>query len=206
MAGVRAFVVAAAGALAMLALGLPFAGERAATGPDAAVASWAELLPRPLSSALVLPTEPPVILAVIAIVALFLGTRRDWTGVTLIVAAPSIAVALNSLVLKPLFGRYYADHLAYPSGHTVSLATVVVVLALLAPRRRTKAWVAAAGVLLVTAAGLGMAGLGYHYATDVLGGALWAVAVGTSTAGLLARHGRRGGGVSGQRGEPADRA
>ncbi|MEU3270857.1 phosphatase PAP2 family protein [Saccharomonospora sp. NPDC006951] len=205
MVPVRALVVAPACTLGMVTLGLAFAGERSATGPDAAFASWAESLPRPLLSALVLPTEPPLILGAIAIVAFCLGTRRRWSGVALIFAAPALAVTLNGLVLKPLFGRYYTDHLAYPSGHTVSLAAAVVVLVLLARRHAAKAGAAAAGVLLVTAAGIGMAGLGYHYATDVLGGALWAVAVTTAIAWGLARYGRRGGGVPRQRREPADR-
>ncbi len=95
----------------------------------------------------------------------------------LAVTGPALAVAVNTWVLKPAFGRYYDDHLAYPSGHTVSLVATVTVVALSVSTTRTRVLTVVVGVVLTGCAAVGMAGLGYHYVTDVVGGAATAVAV-----------------------------
>src|SRR5262245_56386569 len=117
-------IVAGVCALLTLALGLVVAGDHTPSGLDAAVAAAVTGWPRGLLTALVLPTEPYVILPAIAVLVVLF--RSDALFVVL---APALAVAVNTWVLKPLFDRWKGDTLVYPSGHTVSLvATLVVVL------------------------------------------------------------------------------
>ncbi|UJW31330.1 phosphatase PAP2 family protein [Saccharothrix sp. AJ9571] len=171
---------ALAGFAVFLVLGLLFAGDRGFASPDAEIATAVEKTlggNEFLLRVLVLPTEPYVLLPVLALLAVGCGVRRHWTGLALTVLAPAIAVLLSSWVLKPWFGRFYDDHLAYPSGHTVSLVTTLTVVVLLVRAARTALLVAGIGVLLTVGAGIGMIGLHYHYATDVAGGAGLSVAV-----------------------------
>ncbi|QFU91331.1 PAP2 superfamily protein [Amycolatopsis sp. YIM 10] len=169
-------------------LGLLLAGDRGFSAPDARIAGAVENTlggNEFLLRLLVLPTEPYVLLPALALLATACAVRRHWTGLALTLAAPSIAVMLSSWVLKPWFGRYYDDHLAYPSGHTVSLVTTLAVVVLLIRTARTALLVALAGVVLTAGAGIGMIGLHYHYATDVAGGAGLSVAVVPVVAALV---------------------
>ncbi|MBK1788785.1 phosphatase PAP2 family protein [Prauserella sp. ASG 168] len=200
--------VAAACAVVFAVLGVVFAGERTPGAVDGAVANTIEGLADGLLRVFVLPTEPPVLLAVLGVLVAVTVWRRDRAALALVVAAPAVAVSVNTWVLKPAFGRVYDDHLAYPSGHTVSLVAVLTVLAVLARPGPPRAATVVTGVVLTALAGIGMVGLEYHYLSDVLGGAAFAVAATLGLAALVgasARH-RRGGGVAGERGEPADRA
>lgn len=184
--------VAAALLAGTLALGVVFAGQRTASGFDAAAAGVVENWPALLLRVLVLPTEPPVVLAAMTLTALVCALRRRWAAAAFVLAAPALAVAVNTWLLKPAFGRVYDDHLAYPSGHTVSLVSVLTVLAVLA-RGATRAAVAAAGAALTVLAGAGMVGLGYHYLTDVAGGAAFATATALAlSAAPTVRRRRRG--------------
>jgi membrane-associated phospholipid phosphatase len=167
-------VVALACALAALALGLVFAGGRSPSALDSAAASGISGLGHGLLDALVLPTEPYVLLPAIAVIAGICLYRRRKTDALLAVAGPAVAVALNTWVLKPLFDRWKDGTLVYPSGHTVSLVTVLVVLVLLA---RWKTAAAVLGVVLLGCAAVGMIGLGYHYLTDIAGGTFFGTAV-----------------------------
>lgn len=169
-------------------LGLLFAGDRGFSTPDARIAEAVENTlggNEFLLRVLVLPTEPYVLLPALVLLGITCGVRRHWTGLALTVAAPSVAVMLSSWVLKPWFGRYYDDHLAYPSGHTVSLVTTLAVVVLLVRAARTALLVALASVVLTAGAGIGMIGLHYHYATDVAGGAGLSVAVTPLVAALV---------------------
>jgi membrane-associated phospholipid phosphatase len=177
-------VVAVACALATLVLGLVFAGGRSPSALDAAAASGISGLGHGLLYALVLPTEPYVLLPAIAIIAGTCLYRRRKTDALLAVAGPAVAVALNTWVLKPLFDRWKDGTLVYPSGHTVSLVTVLVVLVLLA---RWKAAVAALGVVLLGCAAVGMIGLGFHYLTDIAGGTFFGTAVVTGLRAVTPR-------------------
>ncbi|GAB3478609.1 phosphatase PAP2 family protein [Amycolatopsis cihanbeyliensis] len=166
--------------LLMVLLGVPHAGD---TGPDALDAAVATAVHSAFAGQdallrlLVLPTQPAVLLGVLGVLAVTCVLQRRRTGLALVLLGPALAVAVNTWLLKPLFGRYYDDHLAYPSGHTVSLVAVLTVLALLARPRTATRLVILLGCLLLTAAGIGMIGLRYHYLTDILGGAACAVAV-----------------------------
>ncbi|GAA3531781.1 phosphatase PAP2 family protein [Amycolatopsis ultiminotia] len=174
-------LVAALCALATLVLGLVVA-NRAPGALDTRATDVTGRLSRPLLDVLVLPTEPYLLIPAIALVAgacLFRHRRRD---ALLAVAGPALAVALNTWVLKPLFGRMKDATLAYPSGHTVSLVTVLVVLVLLA---RPKLVTTLVAVFLLCCATIGLVGLGYHYLTDVAGGVCFATFVVTGMRAAL---------------------
>lgn len=161
------------------ALGIAVTGQRVPTGLDAAFEDGVEAMVDEVwvLSVLVAPTEPWAVLAALAIVVGLGVVRRHPGTVVLAVTGPALAVAVNTWVLKPAFGRYYDDHLAYPSGHTVSLVATVTVIALLVRTSRARLLTIACGTLLTGCAAVGMAGLGYHYVTDVAGGAATAVAL-----------------------------
>jgi membrane-associated phospholipid phosphatase len=172
-------------ALATLAMGLYFAGDTGPRGFDTAIKKALDTQlagSHDLLTFLVLSTQPyvlvPVIVLVIA-VCLALGRRRD---ALLAALGPAIAVSANTWILKPWFDRQSIGFgiegtLAYPSGHTVSLVSTLVVLALLARRGLATAVVTAMGAVLLIAATVGMIELGYHYCTDIAGGTFFAVAV-----------------------------
>lgn len=172
--------------LVVLALGLAFAGDHTAGGVDGAAQSAITGWPHGVLRALVLPTEPYVLLPALALLVtwcLYTSRPRDAWFVAL---APAIAVAANTWVLKPLFDRWKGDTLVYPSGHTVSMvSTLVVVLVLAHGRARTTT--AVIGAVLLAGVTVGMIGLGYHYLTDVVGGTFFAVLVVLTVRGLLTR-------------------
>jgi membrane-associated phospholipid phosphatase len=170
----RPTILAVVCGLLALVLGLVFAGDRAPSGIDDAARSAVTGLPHGVLRALVLPTEPYVLLPALALlVAWRLYASRPWDAL-FVVLGPAVAVAVNTWVLKPLFDRWKGDTLVYPSGHTVSMvATLVVVFLLVHGRARTIT--AVVGAVLLIGVTIGMLGLGYHYLTDVVGGTFFAV-------------------------------
>jgi membrane-associated phospholipid phosphatase len=179
-------VLAVVCAVLTLVPGLVFAGDHRGSGSDdaarLAVTGW----PHGVLRVLVLPTEPYVLLPALAlVVAWCLFASRPWDAL-FTAAGPAFAVAANTWVLKPLFDRWKGDTLVYPSGHTVSMvATVAVVCTLTHGLARTIT--AVLGAVLLVAVTIGMLGLGYHYLTDVIGGALFAIAAVLAVRGLLRR-------------------
>lgn len=103
--------------------------------------------------------------------------RRLWALVPVIVVVPIIAVA-STHVLKPVFGRFKGDALAYPSGHTTVMVVVLGMLILAIGVRGWLVWAAAAFAALGI---LGQA-VNYHYFTDTVG----ALLLGTSLVCLAA--------------------
>jgi membrane-associated phospholipid phosphatase len=181
----RPTIIAVVCGLVVLVLGLVFAGDRAPSGIDDAARSAVTGLPHGVLRALVLPTEPYVLLpALVLLVAWRRYASRPWDAL-FVVLGPAVAVAVNTWVLKPLFDRWKGDTLVYPSGHTVSMvATLVVVLLLVHGRARTIT--AVVGAVLLIGVTIGMLGLGYHYLTDVIGGTFFAVFAVLTVRGLLA--------------------
>ena len=160
------------GLLALL-LGLPFAGGTTPGTVDSAFAGAVAHLGPGVLRALVVPTEPYVVIPLgLLAVALCLRAGRRKEAV-LALAAPILALLLTGLLLKPLYDRWKNGTLVYPSGHAVSLVAVLTVLVLVT--RRVLVLVLSAVALLAATAGL--VGMGYHYLTDVAGGTLFAVAV-----------------------------
>jgi membrane-associated phospholipid phosphatase len=167
-------------ALVTCVIGLYYTGD---SGPRAFDTSIKNVLDahladhRELLRFLVLSTQPYVLLPVIVLIVTVcaIGGRRQ--DAVLAALGPAVAVSANTWVLKPLFDRQNEGLLAYPSGHTVSLVSTLAVLTLLARPGATTGIVIAIGALLLTAAGIGMIGLGFHYFTDIVGGTFFAVAV-----------------------------
>ncbi len=177
-------ILAVGGALAALVLGLVFAGDRGASDLDDSVRAAVDGWPHGVLRALVLPTEPYVLLPALALLAAWcLRSARPWDAV-LVVAGPGAALAANTWVLKPLFDRWKGDTLVYPSGHTVSTVATLAVVVLLV-HGRARAGAAVAGAVLLACAAAGMIGLGYHYATDIVGGTCFAVFAVLAVRGLL---------------------
>lgn len=184
---------AAVCAVATLALGLVYAGGSVPGRLDADLKTAIDgrLGGHPtVLDWLVLPTEPylliPAVLLV-AVLSLRLGHRRD---ALLMVLGPLLAVLLNTWVLKPLFDRHYQGVLVYPSGHTVSLVSILTALALLVPAGAATRSVLVLGALGLLSACVGMIGLSYHYFTDIVGGTLFGAAVVLATASVLPRPAR----------------
>ncbi len=108
------------------------------------------------------------LLAATVAVALF---RKLWLLVPLALATPATGL-LSAEALKPLFGRFKGEALAYPSGHTTVMVVALGMLILAAGARRWLVWAA------IVFAALGILGqsVTYHYLTDAVG----AVLLGTS--------------------------
>jgi membrane-associated phospholipid phosphatase len=167
----RSMILAAVCALLTVAFGLVFVGDHAPSRIDTRVDGW----PYGLLRVLVLPTEPYVLLPVLALLVAWCLHRSRPRDAVFVALAPAVAVAANTWVLKPLFDRWKGDTLVYPSGHTVSMvATVVVILVLTRGLARTIT--AVVGAVLLVAVTIGMIGLGYHYLTDIVGGTFFAIA------------------------------
>ncbi|HEX6357912.1 phosphatase PAP2 family protein [Actinophytocola sp.] len=167
-------ILAAVCALLVVALGLVVAGDHTANGVDAAARSAVAGWPHGVLGALVLPTEPHVLVPFLALLAAWcLYASRPWDAL-FVVLGPATAVAANTWLLKPLFDRWKGDTLVYPSGHTVSMvATLAVVFVLANGHARTI--IVVVGAVLLIGVSIGMVGLGYHYLTDIVGGAFFAV-------------------------------
>ncbi|MEV6904372.1 phosphatase PAP2 family protein [Amycolatopsis sp. NPDC051372] len=177
-------LVAVLCALATVALGLVYAGGRSPGALDAGAAQAIAGLGHTTLNVLVLPTEPYVLIPAIVVIAGACLYLRRRTDALLAVAGPALALALNTWVLKPLFDRWKNDILVYPSGHTVSLVTVLVVLVLVA---KPKVVTVVLSVVLLCCAAIGMIGLGYHYLTDIVGGTFFATAVVTGVRAVTPR-------------------
>ncbi|HJQ46307.1 MAG TPA: phosphatase PAP2 family protein [Amycolatopsis sp.] len=130
---------------------------------------------------LLLPTQPYVLIPAVTVMAGACALKRRWDGLALCLLGGIVPVALNTWVLKPLFDRPLHDDLAYPSGHTVSLVSVLTVLVLLVRRLL----VAALAVAVTALAAIGLVGTGYHYPVDVAGGACVAIAAVLTIASAL---------------------
>ena len=97
--------------------------------------------------------------------------RKLWLLVPLALITPAVGM-LSAETLKPVFGRFKGEALAYPSGHTTVMVVALGMLVLAVGARRWLVWGAVVfGVLGI----LGQA-VTYHYFTDAMG----AVLLGTS--------------------------
>jgi membrane-associated phospholipid phosphatase len=123
------------------------------------------------------------LLVTIIIVLACLAVRRLSGAVLAAVSALAVA-GLIEFVLKHVVHETLNGDLVYPSGHTASVfaaATVITVL-LLNPSRRVPRpavtiTVTAILALVSCLVGAAMISLNYHYFTDTIGGAAFAIAV-----------------------------
>lgn len=161
-----------AGAVLTAALPLTFPADDGPSGLDSAVADpIAEVVSPGLAEVLVAPSNAPVVLVLLLSAVGWFAVRRRWWAALTMLVVPELALAINTVVLKPLWDRQMHDYLAYPSGHTVHLVAVATTFACLVTTLTARIAVAALTVLALVAIIPGMVELGYHRPTDVLGGA-----------------------------------
>ncbi|MFC6010632.1 phosphatase PAP2 family protein, partial [Nocardia lasii] len=156
------------GAVVTAAIPLTFAADGGPGALDSVVSEHA--VSPGLARALVLPSDAPVVLALLFAACAWFALRRQWWRAVTMLAVPELALAANTWVLKPLWDRQFHDFLAYPSGHTVHLVAVATTFAYLVNDRLTRIVVAILTVAALIAIIPGMVALGYHRPTDVLGG------------------------------------
>jgi membrane-associated phospholipid phosphatase len=187
-------VLAVPAALAVVVLGVLFAGEHTGAAVDRALAPWlasSTAANWSLAEAIDFAGEPAglaVLVAVLAGTAWLLGRRRV---AALVVLGTGLSITATSAI-KPLAGRTIHEvYLSYPSGHTAS-ATALAMIAVMLCWHRLGPVTAFALLLLAAlvagaAAAWAQAGLVAHYPTDTLGGWCTALAVVPATARLIDR-------------------
>jgi membrane-associated phospholipid phosphatase len=136
---------------------------------------------RGLLQAMLVPTEPVLLVVVVALFVMLAVARRRPRVALLAVAGPLLAVGLNAVVFKPLVDRTINNgNLAYPSGHTTGLVAVLTVLVLATVTSRVPkslmSLVIVAALVITAVAATALVGMKYHYVTDTVGGACLAVA------------------------------
>jgi membrane-associated phospholipid phosphatase len=136
--------------------------------------------------------DPIPVAAMTAALLLACLMARRWRGAVLVAVAVPAAAVLTEFALKPLVGRTLAGALSFPSGHATrvfALATAFAVLLAHPFHPRLPAFVplllALAGLLIASAIGAALVGVGAHYVTDTVGGAAVGTAVVLATALIL---------------------
>lgn len=197
-AQVRAPLVVAAvlSAVALVVLGVRYAGDSVGTSFDLWVRST--VLPphapwRQLAMVIDFTAEP--VGSVLVFTGLVLGFARlgHRRAAVLVVVGTGVSVAMTT-ALKPVVGRTVNDgFLAFPSGHTATATSIALVAMLvLVQRRRLRATVGMlvlAGVTVLAAVAMAWAQVmeNSHYATDTVGGFCTALAVLPPTAWIVDR-------------------
>jgi membrane-associated phospholipid phosphatase len=108
-----------------------------------------------------------------ALLAAFAWSWRDRVGAVIALVAPACAGAITEFIAKPLVDRHHGAGYLYPSGHVTGAAAVAAVVVVLAYRRFGGAAASGAAVgaaVLPVVVGIGVVRLGWHFATDALGG------------------------------------
>ncbi|GAA2539956.1 phosphatase PAP2 family protein [Mycolicibacterium diernhoferi] len=111
----------------------------------------------------------PMVLTLAVAVVIALVRRRPRLAV--VVALCPLVSVMTSRALKQLFGRFKDDDLAYPSGHTTVVLTVLAMLVLAAG---ASLWLVLLTSVWAVIGGLSMATNNLHYLTDNVGSVLLA--------------------------------
>jgi membrane-associated phospholipid phosphatase len=116
--------------------------------------------------------RPPLLAVVALTVVGWALYRRCWRLAALATVSPPAAYLLVQFI-KPMFGRYIGDGLAYPSGHTTVTTVVLGFFVLVAGGALWAVLVASTYVALA------MVGVGstFHFFTDTVGGLLLGTAI-----------------------------
>lgn len=169
-------------AIALVVLGILFAGQSVGAPVDVGIRSYLRSLEQPWHQiALIIDwTGEPVGAAVVLVTLVFLCLRRgNLRMAAFAVAGPGVAVVVTS-GMKPLVDRTINDgFLSFPSGHTASAtAFALVAVFMMVERNPARAWLVAV-IPLLAAATMAWAQvlLNAHYPTDTLGGFCAALAV-----------------------------
>jgi hypothetical protein len=111
-----------------------------------------------------------------AAVVAWVARRNDrWRALACLIGPP-IAAAVNQFALKPLVGRLYVGELSFVSGSVTVIAGISAAWVLAVPSRIRPA-VAVLGCLAVAAMMVAVVALQWHYPTDALVGAWFAIGV-----------------------------
>ncbi|WP_093572681.1 phosphatase PAP2 family protein [Amycolatopsis rubida] len=177
-------VLAALGFLALIALGLRFAGHSVPSAFDAPLLPGPDLVPDPwwyFATAIDFCGEPlGALLILVLVIGGCLLTHRLRTAALAVVGC-GLTVAVTS-VLKPLTGRtIHGSYLSFPSGHTAFATALALTGAYVLAGRsgrvaavaRTLGFALVCGILMAWAE----VGLGAHYPTDTIGGFAAALAI-----------------------------
>lgn len=171
-------IVVALCLLVAVLLPLSFPTGGGPTEADKAITDWIHsTFSTSACHALVTPSDGPVVIGALVFGVVVLLWRKRWRDATFLAIAPELAVGVNEVLLKHLWHRHLHDYLAYPSGHTVQFVAVATGFVLVTRSVRLRLLEVAAIGLLLACAATGMIGLGYHYPTDILGGACTAIAI-----------------------------
>jgi membrane-associated phospholipid phosphatase len=108
-----------------------------------------------------------------AILAAFAGTRDRWRALACLLA-PILAATVNEFWIKPVVGRPYFGELSFTSGSVVVVAGVSAAWVLAVPRM-LRIVAATVGFLAVVMMVFAVVALQWHYPSDALAGALFAV-------------------------------
>lgn len=117
-------------------------------------------------------TDPRVLMVMVVIAVGITLWRRRWRLAAIIALTPQLAVFIER-GLKELFGRHKGAALAYPSGHTVLMVTVLGMVVVAAG---AVLWSRVLAGIFVPLGMLGQA-FTYHYFTDTVGALLFASSV-----------------------------
>lgn len=177
-------VIVVACAAVVIGLGLLFHHQRDGLPLDHAVYGLVYrnfVGERGLLQTMLVPTEPVLLVIVVALFVMLAVARRRPRIALLAVVGPLLAVGLNAVVFKPLVDRTINNgNLAYPSGHTTGLVAVLTVLVLATVTSRVPkslmSLVIVVALAITAVAATALVGLKYHYVTDTVGGACLAVA------------------------------
>jgi membrane-associated phospholipid phosphatase len=115
--------------------------------------------------------------------AVIVYQRDRWRALSCLVA-PSAAVALTELVLKPEIARRYAEVLTFPSGTTTIVSGVVMAFIIAVPRRY-RPEVIVFGAFVVVLECMAVIALQWHFPTDALGGAIFGAGMVLMVDGVL---------------------
>lgn len=186
----RVALTALAGALVTAGLGWRYAGESDAGRADRGLTALLDTqhgVPRVLAQAFAALGGPLPVAVALLVLAPLAWALRGGRGLALVLLGPPTAMVTTSLVLKPIVERTRGGELAFPSGHTTSVASLavacgVLVLGLTAVPRALRLLAVSGLAALVLAVGAGLVVRGYHYPTDTLGALGVATAVVLSTA------------------------
>lgn len=142
---------------------------------------------------------PPTFTLAVPVLAAATAALRKWRLAALAVLGPGLTM-LVAEGGKFVVGRTIDGYLAMPSGHTAGVTTVSLVVAFLVVdlarghALRTAALALAGVTVMAALIGMFMTVLGFHYATDTIGGYCAATAVTLGTAfgidGAFRRWGR----------------
>ncbi len=151
------------------------------------VLGWTQTWPLAAVKAVTFLGTAPVIVAITLVVIALLARSRRWPDAALLIVAAVGAILLSTATkrvvgrVRPVeFFRTYAPPNSYPSGHTLNAASLALAVSFVLWRspldRRVKLAGSAALALYAACVGASRIVLGVHYATDVLGGYLLAIA------------------------------